>query len=89
MFTAIAFLALLADDADTTKSVLVNPPAASAQETAPETDVATSGEEFICVDGKCRRVVGVASEQITTQRRRPFGRYVIRNTDRTVYRTRR
>lgn len=87
MFTAVMLFALVTDTPDNTQSVLVDPPAAVVPE--PVVVAAEPVEEFICVNGRCRRVVRVENEQTSSQRRRLFGGYIIRNTDRTVYRTRR
>lgn len=87
MFTAVMLFALATDTPDNTQSVLVEPTPAVASDTPAPTSAPT--EEFICVNGRCRRVVRVENEQTSTQRRRLFGGYIIRNTDRTVYRTRR
>lgn len=84
MFTTVMFYALsvLAAE-DNTKSVLVPTPATQ-EATAATT---TTPPEFICVNGKCRRVVGVEEQTYEITRRRVFGGQVTRNGARTVYKT--
>lgn len=84
MFTSVLFyaLAVLASE-DNTKSVLVPTPAAQEAPAA----TTTTTPQFICENGKCRRVVGVEEQTYETHRRRVFGGHVTRNGTRTVYKT--
>jgi hypothetical protein len=91
MFTTVLFYALsvLATE-DNTQSVLVPTPATQEVPAVATPELAaapSTSPEFVCVNGKCRRVTGVEEQTYETQRRRIFGGHVIRNGTRTVYKT--
>lgn len=83
MFTSVLFyvLTVMATE-DNTKSVLVPTPAAQEAPAA-----AVSAPQFVCENGRCRRVVGIEEQTYETHRRRVLGGHVTRNGTRTVYKT--
>jgi hypothetical protein len=84
MFTNVLLFTLaVLGSPDNTKSVMVPTPAT--QEAAPATPC--SPPQFVCENGKCRRVVSVEEQTYETARRRFFGGHVTRNGTRTVYKT--
>lgn len=97
--TAMVYTLMVLASEDNTQSVLVPTPATQNATVAPQAvvvrEIATetvvvpveTAPNFVCVDGKCRRVTSVETQTHETTRRRLFGGPVIRNSTRTVYKT--